>query len=109
MLSSRIILSFLVESSLIIWDGVEELVSHGKFSSHMRQSDSLIPTTSFKSRDVCEEVIKEFHYKHIDKEGLQLQVRYADTPAQKELKGITKKGREFRTDEYSMAVNGNPL
>lgn len=35
-----------------------------------------------------------------------LQVRYADTPAQKDLKRITTERRQFRTNEYNVGAYG---
>lgn len=35
-----------------------------------------------------------------------MQVRYADTPAQKELKRITAERRQFRTNEYNIGAYG---
>lgn len=37
-----------------------------------------------------------------------LQVRYADTPAQKDLKRITTERRQFRTNEYNVGAYGTP-
>ncbi|TVY19458.1 Sporulation-specific protein 5 [Lachnellula arida] len=62
----------------------------------------------FESRDVCEEIIEEFHGQPIGEEGLLLQVRYADTPAQKDLKRITTERRQFRTSEYNVGAYGAP-
>ncbi|KAJ4389670.1 hypothetical protein N0V93_007142 [Gnomoniopsis smithogilvyi] len=68
----------------------------------------------FESRDVCKDVIKRFHGVAIGDECFLMQVRYADTPAQKELKRITAERRQYRTNEYnigaygSMAVGQNP-
>ena len=61
---------------------------------------------SFESREVCEEVIKKFHGQPIGEEGLLLQVRYADTPAQKDLKRVTTERRQFRTNEYNVGAYG---
>jgi len=61
---------------------------------------------SFESRDVCEEIIKKFHGQPIGEEGLLLQVRYADTSAQKDLKRITTERRQFRTNEYNVGAYG---
>lgn len=38
-----------------------------------------------------------------------MQIRYADTPAQKELKRITSERRQFRTNEYNVGAYGTPL
>lgn len=62
----------------------------------------------FESRDICEEIIKKFHGQPIGEEGLLLQVRYADTPAQKDLKRVTTERRQFRTNEYNVGAYGAP-
>jgi hypothetical protein len=82
------------------------LVSLGKQSFRKQawiQADHLY---SFESRDICEEIIKKFHGQPIGEEGLLLQVRYADTPAQKDLKRITTERRQFRTNEYNVGAYG---
>lgn len=61
---------------------------------------------SFETRDECEDVIKKFHGAPIGEEGMLMQVRYADTPAQKELKRITAERRQFRTNEYNIGAYG---
>ncbi|PBP17405.1 RNA binding protein MSSP-2 [Diplocarpon rosae] len=63
----------------------------------------------FESREVCEEIIRKFHGHPIGEEGLLLQVRYADTPAQKDLKRITTERRQFRTNEYNVGAYGGPV
>lgn len=63
---------------------------------------------SFETREVCEEIIRKFHGQPIGDEGLLLQVRYADTPAQKDLKRITTERRQFRTNEYNVGAYGAP-
>ncbi|KAK4199648.1 putative sporulation-specific protein 5 [Triangularia verruculosa] len=60
----------------------------------------------FETRDECEEIIKQFHGASIGDEGMLMQVRYADTPAQKELKRITAERRQFRTNEYNIGAYG---
>lgn len=35
-----------------------------------------------------------------------MQVRYADTPSQKELKRVTAERRQFRTNEYNIGAYG---
>lgn len=61
---------------------------------------------SFESRDVCEEVIQRYHGQAIGEECFLMQVRYADTPAQKELKRITAERRQYRTNEYNIGAYG---
>lgn len=68
----------------------------------------LTQSYSFENRDVCEEIIRKFHGQPIGEEGLLLQVRYADTPAQKDLKRITTERRQFRTNEYNVGAYGAP-
>lgn len=63
---------------------------------------------SFESREICEEIIRNFHGTPIGEEGLLLQVRYADTPAQKDLKRVTTERRQFRTNEYNVGAYGSP-
>ncbi|KAI1002324.1 hypothetical protein K3495_g5874 [Podosphaera aphanis] len=60
----------------------------------------------FESREICEEIIRQFHGQPIGEEGLLLQVRYADTPAQKDLKRVTTERRQFRTQEYNVGAYG---
>ena len=61
---------------------------------------------SFESRDECEEVIKKYHGMAIGDDQMCMQVRYADTPAQKELKRVTAERRQFRTNEYNIGAYG---
>ncbi|KAL2153265.1 hypothetical protein VTH82DRAFT_4420 [Thermothelomyces myriococcoides] len=60
----------------------------------------------FETREECEEIIKKYHGASIGEEGMLMQVRYADTPAQKELKRITAERRQFRTNEYNIGAYG---
>lgn len=55
---------------------------------------------------MCEEIIRSYHGQPVGEEGLLLQVRYADTPAQKDLKKITTERRQFRAAEYNY---GSPV
>ncbi|KAF8534308.1 hypothetical protein BDD12DRAFT_428934 [Trichophaea hybrida] len=43
----------------------------------------------------------------VGEESLALQVRYADTSAQKRLKATTTKKRQFRSNEYNSVVNSS--
>ena len=43
---------------------------------------------------------------HLAYQELMKQVRYADTPAQKELKRVTAERRQFRTNEYNIGAYG---
>jgi hypothetical protein len=69
----------------------------------------LICPLSFESRDVCDEIIEKFVGMKLGEEAQPLQIRYADTPAQKELKRITAERRQFRTNEYNVGAYGTPL
>jgi len=64
---------------------------------------------SFESREICDEIIRTLHGQPIGDEGLLLQIRYADTPAQKDLKKITTERRQFRTTEYNVSAYGSPV
>lgn len=64
---------------------------------------------SFESRDVCDEIIRKFNGVGIGEEGLLMNIRYADTPSQKELKRVTAERRQFRTNEYNIGAYGTPL
>ncbi|KAF4994151.1 hypothetical protein FDECE_13227 [Fusarium decemcellulare] len=63
----------------------------------------------FESRQVCDEIIERFNGLGIGEEGLLMNIRYADTPAQKELKRVTAERRQFRTNEYNIGAYGTPL
>ncbi|VUC25375.1 unnamed protein product [Clonostachys rosea] len=63
----------------------------------------------FEGRGVCDEVIRKFNGISIGEEGLLMNIRYADTPAQKELKRVTAERRQFRTNEYNIGAYGTPL
>ncbi|KAH7328347.1 sporulation-specific protein [Stachybotrys elegans] len=63
----------------------------------------------FENRDICDEIIRKFNGIGIGEEGLLMNIRYADTPAQKELKRVTAERRQFRTNEYNIGAYGTPL
>ncbi|KAK6077565.1 sporulation-specific protein [Seiridium cupressi] len=63
----------------------------------------------FESRELCDEIIDGYTGQPLGDEGLPMQIRYADTPAQKELKRITSERRQFRTNEYNVGAYGTPL
>ncbi|KAI1359044.1 hypothetical protein F5Y08DRAFT_350057 [Xylaria arbuscula] len=63
----------------------------------------------FESRDICDRVIEEFQGVKLGPDGLPMQIRYADTPAQKELKRITSERRQFRTNEYNVGAYGTTM
>lgn len=63
----------------------------------------------FEDREICDEIISNFTGQPLGDEGLPMQIRYADTPAQKELKRVTAERRQFRTNEYNVGAYGTPL
>ncbi|KAI1174612.1 hypothetical protein F4777DRAFT_599369 [Nemania sp. FL0916] len=63
----------------------------------------------FESRDVCDRVIEQYQGFKLGPDGLPMQIRYADTPAQKELKRITSERRQFRTNEYNVGAYGTTM
>lgn len=68
-----------------------------------------LTSSSFESRDVCEEVIKNFNNTPVrsqDGEAYLIQIRYADTPDQKNLKQTTTAARQYRTAEYESVTSG---
>lgn len=78
-------------------------------SAQMFTSHNTNDVTSFESRDVCDAVIKQFNGIPIGEEGMVMNIRYADTPGQKELKRVTAERRQFRTNEYNIGAYGTPL
>jgi len=63
----------------------------------------------FNDRHDCDEIIREYNGRALGEEGLLMNIRYADTPAQKELKRVTAERRQFRTNEYNIGAYGTPL
>ncbi|KAH0266981.1 RNA-binding domain-containing protein, partial [Aureobasidium melanogenum] len=63
----------------------------------------------FESRTVCEEVIKKFNnYKvNVAGEEYTIQIRFADTQEQKQLKQQTAAARQFRSAEYEYATQAH--
>lgn len=98
----------LVEFFVMITRTAVVLALPGPYSPNPIKPPILTYFDSFESRDICEEIIKKFHGQPIGEEGLLLQVRYADTPAQKDLKRITTERRQFRTNEYNVGAYGAP-
>lgn len=81
------------------------------FGAHRKSRKCLCSLTMsrFDSRDICDEIIRKFNGVGIGEEGLPMNIRYADTPAQKELKRVTAERRQFRTNEYNIGAYGTPL
>jgi hypothetical protein len=69
----------------------------------------LTKVLSFESRTVCEEVIKKFNnYKvNVGGEEYTIQIRFADTQEQKQLKQQTAAARQFRSAEYEYATQAH--
>lgn len=63
---------------------------------------------SFESPEICEKVIQTLHGKPIGegKDAALLQLRYADTKEQKQLKMETAERRQFKAEEYNFAAFG---
>lgn len=62
----------------------------------------------FESREICERIIRDYNGMKLggDAHVQEMQVRYADTPAQKELKRVTAERRQYRTNEYNIGAYG---
>jgi hypothetical protein len=70
-------------------------------------SCTLLTISSFDSRDICDEVIKEFNNTPVSMPGGDehlIQIRFSDTHEQKMLKQQTAAGRVFRAAEYEVGV-----
>ena len=61
---------------------------------------------SFETPEICNEIIEKFHGKPIGDQGTPLQIRFADTKDQKDLKARTHERRQFKTNEYNTVVFG---
>jgi hypothetical protein len=90
------------------WATAVALALHGKSIRAVSWSSctNLIHHHSFETREICEEVIKRYHGQAIGDECFLMQVRYADTPSQKELKRVTAERRQYRTNEYNIGAYG---
>jgi hypothetical protein len=64
--------------------------------------------SSFESREICEDVIRDFNNHPVKKQGedeeYQIQIRYSDTQEQKHLKQTTALARQFRAQEFEYGV-----
>ncbi|KAI9829875.1 MAG: hypothetical protein M1819_005973 [Sarea resinae] len=60
----------------------------------------------FESRDICDVIISIMNGQPIGEDGDHIQIRYADTPDQKQLKDKTSTNRQLRTYEYNAVVYG---
>ncbi|KAI2465694.1 hypothetical protein F4781DRAFT_424583 [Annulohypoxylon bovei var. microspora] len=88
--------NFLVLSSKVLEDQVTH-VSRG------------VGFARFESREICDKIIKHFQGMLLGREALPLQIRYADSQRQKELKRVTAKRRQWRTNEYNVSAYGTTL
>ncbi|KUJ07373.1 uncharacterized protein LY89DRAFT_601477 [Mollisia scopiformis] len=68
----------------------------------------LIRLCGFESRKDCDEIIKKFHGRPICGGGHSLQVRYADTSAQKDLKSVTFQARKHNVSAYRGDTSSPP-
>jgi hypothetical protein len=86
-------------------------VGFARYASVSSIASSIDPNSdnSFENRDICDDVIRKFNGLGIGEEGLLMNIRYADTAAQKELKRVTAERRQFRTNEYNIGAYGTPL
>lgn len=67
-----------------------------------------LTTFSFETPQICEKVIQTLHGKPIGEgnDAALLQLRYADTKEQKQLKMETAERRQFKAEEYNFAAFG---
>ena len=72
---------------------------------------SCLTEDSFETPIICEEIIEAFSNRSFGegKDATALQIRYADTEEQKQLKAFTAVKRQFKADEYNEAVYGVPF
>lgn len=84
--------------------GLDLLGMHPASSIMLLDSQS----SSFESPEICEQVIRTFNNMTVGegKHATELQIRYADTEKQKQLKTCTAERRQFKTNEYNEAVYG---
>ena len=78
-------------------------------SVRLHVEDINVPTKhSFETPQICEKVIQTLHGKPIGegKDAALLQLRYADTKEQKQLKMETAERRQFKAEEYNFAAFG---
>lgn len=64
----------------------------------------------FDSRETCEQVIKKFHNTPLGMPGAEeclIQIRYADSQEQKQLKKHNAIARQYRADEYKLQTQGS--
>jgi len=59
--------------------------------------------TRFENREVAEKVLADFHAVTAA-DGVKLNLRFADTKAQKQLKAQSNERRNYRKDEYAYSV-----
>lgn len=70
---------------------------------HLKLSFPDTDLSRFESRDVCEDIIKQFNNTPVSKPGGEehiMQIRYSDTHEQKMLKQQTAAARQFRAAEF---------
>ncbi|KAK5947530.1 hypothetical protein PMZ80_001682 [Knufia obscura] len=62
----------------------------------------------FETREVAEQVVRDFHSVLTEHDGVKLFLRFADTKAQKQLKLQSQERRSWRSREYSYSVEHTP-
>ncbi|OBT60123.1 hypothetical protein VE03_10160 [Pseudogymnoascus sp. 23342-1-I1] len=105
---AAIFMNYNVVSSRILHDSqaAAALDLHGEDPPYTQIIIEYLSFFSFDSPDICKKIIRSYHGQPVGKEGILLQVRFADTPAQKDLKKITTERRRFRTIEYNASALG---
>ncbi|GAB7343131.1 hypothetical protein MBLNU457_1207t1 [Dothideomycetes sp. NU457] len=86
-------------------------VQSARILRHKDGSGRGVGFARFQSRDDCEEVIRAFNNKTIEynDEEHTIQIRYADTQEQKQLKQQTAAARQFRSAEYEYATQAHKI
>jgi len=84
-------------------------VQSARILRHKDGSGRGVGFARFQSRDDCEEVVRAFNNKTIEfnDEEHTIQIRYADTQEQKQLKQQTAAARQFRSAEYEYATQAH--
>ena len=89
---------------------VAVLALHGRMHLNW-EKPSVLKLSRFETPTICEEIINTFNNRPFG-EGSDvtvLQIRYADTEEQKQLKAFTAIKRQFKADEYNEAAYGIPF
>ncbi|KAG8527551.1 uncharacterized protein KY384_007703 [Bacidia gigantensis] len=75
---------------------------------HHQAGSCKILKDSFETPTICDEIVQAFNNRTIgeDHDTTMLQIRFADTEEQKQLKAFTAVKRQFKADEYNEAAYG---